>query len=219
MIVSTLIGCGYLYEIERESREQEATPYEGYRGAYVVSDEELFQAIKQGDGEALSELYDRYAALVNRAAKRLIKDEQIVQEVVQDVFTRVWTTTAEYPAYGRLEHWLYVVTRRIAIDHLRKRRRGSEVAFVNVEINTTAKFLDESIEQIVDQKLLREELLHTISGLHLDQQVILHHAYFQGYTLSEIAAMLQIPVGTVKTKLHQSLKYLRMAFEAQKIEE
>lgn len=184
-----------------------------------MSDEELFEAIKAGDGDALSLLYDRYSPMVYRISKRLIEDDREVQEVVQDVFTRLWTTSARYPAYGEFDQWLCVIARRIAIDHLRREKRHADVQLANVETYSDCPDTYEATEMAVDRKLLKEELLSAIGKLREDQQVILHRAYFLGYTLREIATSLQVPVGTVKTRLHQGLMSLRATMASWEKEE
>lgn len=180
------------------------------RGEDELSDEELFEAVKQGDDDALSKLYDRYAGMVHRIARRLICDEQKVQEVVQDVFTRLWTTTAFRPSYGRFEHWLCVVSRRIAIDYLRKEQRHTHISLPDIEFDNNLRESSERTEMEVGRRMLKQDLNRAISDLSEDQQVVLQLAYFQGYSLREIASKLQIPLGTVKTRLHKGLKVLRL---------
>lgn len=200
-------------ELVKSNRNTHSPGTKGCRGEGVLSDEELFEAIKQGDGDALSALYDRHALMVHRIANRLIEDDRTVQEVVQDVFTRLWTTSARYPSYGSFDQWLCAITRRIAIDHLRREKRHADVPLPNIEIHGDRPIAYEATELAVDRRLLKEELLHAIANLHEDQRVILHRAYFQGYTLTEIATSLQVPIGTVKTRLHQGLKNLRAIME------
>lgn len=173
-----------------------------------MSDDELLEAIQDRNGEALSELYDRYAAIVGRIARQLIEDEQKVQDVIQEVFTRIWVSAEQY-ARGSFQSWLYVMTRRIAVDHLRKERRRPQVLVSNSELERHAGRA-ETTERLVDQELLKTELLELISHLPSDQQTVLKLAYFRGYTLNEISMLLGLPVGTVKTRLHKGLQSLRM---------
>lgn len=174
-----------------------------------MSDDELLEAIKQRDGEALSELYDRYAVTVNRIVRRLIADEQKVQDVTQDVFTRIWTSAAGHYRRGCFQNWLYVVTRRIAVDYLRKERRQPQVLVPDSELDLHL-VAGQTTEVAVGQELLKTELLEIVSSLPSDQQTVLKLAYFRGYTLNEIAQLLDMPVGTVKTRLHRGLKGLRL---------
>lgn len=171
-----------------------------------LSDEELFVRVKQGDGEALSLLYDRYAMKVARIAHKWIRDQQGVEEVVQDVFTRIWTTQAFTPDKGRFEHWISVVARRITIDYIRKLGRRPD--------SPNSDWLEGTgdgnrFDTYVQRNWLRQDLSQSMRMLRNEERLVVELAYFKGYTLSEIAGLLNIPLGTVKTRLHHALKALK----------
>lgn len=171
-----------------------------------MSDDELFSRIKQGDGEALSLLYDRYAIKVSRIAHKWIRGKQSIEEIVQDVFTRVWTTQAFTPEKGRFENWIAVVTRRVTIDYLRKSLRSLDTPGSDwLEFARDVKPLEDQLEL----RWLRQDLVGSMENLHEDERVVLELAYFKGHTLSEIAGLLNIPLGTVKTRLHRALKIMK----------
>lgn len=174
-----------------------------------MSDDELLEAIQARNGEALSELYDRYAVTVSKIARQLIDDEQKVQDVTQEVFTRIWVSAAQQYTRGCFQSWLYVVTRRIVVDHLRKERRRPQVLVSDYELDRHALNAGEP-ESAVGYDFLKTELLDLISDLPSEQQTVIKLAYFKGYTLSEISTLLDLPVGTVKTRLHRGLQSLRM---------
>ena len=174
-----------------------------------MSDEKLFARVKRGDGQALSELYDRHARRVHAIARHLIQDAATVEEVIQDVFTRIWTTQAFDPAMGRFDHWICIVTRRVALDHLRRMRRQSRhVPYEHVD---AARDIDvrAAEEELLDNILLRRDLAESMSDLRREDRTVIELAYFQGYTLSEVAQGLGIPIGTVKTRLHRALRSLK----------
>ncbi|MCL6442155.1 MAG: sigma-70 family RNA polymerase sigma factor [Alicyclobacillus sp.] len=175
-----------------------------------MSDEELFSRIKQGDGEALSLLYDRYAMKVARIAHKWIRDQQGMEEVVQDVFTRVWTTQSFTPEKGQFGNWIAVVTRRITIDYLRKSGRLLDIPdSERLESIGDMNRLDHQLQR----KWLRQDLVGSMENLRADERVILELAYFKGHSLSEIATLLNIPLGTVKTQLHSALKNMKKSME------
>jgi RNA polymerase sigma-70 factor (ECF subfamily) len=169
------------------------------------SDNELYQAIKQGNAEALGALYDRYVAKVYRIVKRLIADDLTVQEVIQDVFTRIWTTQAFDANLGAFSHWLAVVARRIAIDHVRKHRPPT-TPWPQEDVMGA-----DDTEKVTSNRILRSDLVAAMSNLDDDLRTVLQLAYFEGYTLAEISSRLGIPLGTVKSKLYRGLKKMRVA--------
>lgn len=172
-----------------------------------MSDEELFARVKAGDGDALSTLYDRHAHRVYAIARRVVLDGQAAEEVVQDVFTRIWTTTAFQPERGQFAQWVFVVARRIAIDHVRRRERSRDVPDSERVYRDAGN--GPAGEPDFLEKFLREDLARSISSLREEERVILRKAYFEGKTLSEVAGELAIPIGTVKTRLHRALKAMR----------
>jgi len=173
-----------------------------------LSDAELYQQIRLGDGQALAQVYDRYVSKVYAIARRLTTDREMIEEIVQDVFTRVWTTQGYDPAVGEFSHWLGVVAKRIAIDHLRKQNRmqksGVALAIEDQPIPDPKSSEGEALS-----RLMRADLRKALSGLRPEERLIMELAYFQGYTLSEVASTLEMPLGTVKTRLHAGLVRLR----------
>ncbi len=188
----------------------------GRQGGSELTDEELLQRIRQGEHDALGELYDRHAPRVVAIARRLIRDRQTVEEIVQDVFTRIWKTPAYRPELGSFENWLGVVARRIAIDHGRKTVRRLDLATGEVDAATAdahaqvaTGHLGRPVEDRLDERLLRDDLARSLRTLRVEERLILQLAYFEGRTLSEIARDLALPLGTVKTRLHHGLKNMQ----------
>lgn len=182
-----------------------------------MTDEDLYQGVLRGDGQALSQLYDRYVRKVYAIARRLTSDRQMVEEIVQDVFTRIWTTQGYKASLGAFDHWLSVVARRIAIDHLRKHMRGQKaghpVDIEGLDLRSTG-----GAEQEAHSRLMRAELRTAMSDLRPEERLVLELAYFEGYTLSEVATTLEMPLGTVKTRLHAGLTRLRTRMADWKLE-
>jgi RNA polymerase sigma-70 factor (ECF subfamily) len=194
--------------LDLHNRSQRSMGAASLGEAESQSDGTLFNAVKEGNAEALGTLYNRYVAKVYRIAKRLIQDEQTIQEIIQDVFTRIWTTQSFDPNLGVFDHWIAVVTRRIVIDHIRRRRMICS-AFPQDDLTV----VDDTAERNVNNRMLRNDLLDALSKLDSDQSIVLELAYFKGYTLAEISVKLGIPLGTVKTKLHKGLKKMRISLQ------
>lgn len=176
----------------------------------TYTDGELMRLIRSKRREALELLYDRHAKLVYSFAKRAAGNETLAREIVQLVFTRLWTTQAEYDAAkGSFASWLLTVTRRIAIDVMRRERRHA----ANVPIDWIEYSAPAGESALPESELLRKsefsEVAAAAARLTAPQRRVIDMLYWQGYTLQEIAAMGEEPVGTVKNRLHQALKSLR----------
>ncbi len=173
-----------------------------------MSDDELLAAISRGEGVALAKLYDRHALTVARIARQLIRDEQKVQDVVQEVFARIWTRGAGQYTAINFHSWLYVVVRRVALDFLRHDQRRPQTLVADVELLARSP-VEQTPGEGWDGVSLKLDLLHALGDLPEEQQLIVRMTYFGGFTLKETAAVLDMPLGTVKTRLHQGLVRLR----------
>ncbi|WP_276351377.1 RNA polymerase sigma factor [Cohnella caldifontis] len=174
------------------------------------TDAELMQLIRLKRREALELLYDRYARLVYSFAKRASGNESLAREIVQLVFTRLWTTKAEYDSSkGAYANWLLTVTRNIAIDVLRRERRHAG----SVPLDRIGGMPGTEPSDWPEAEIVRRseysEVAAAASRLTLPQRRVIELLYWKGYTLQEIAEMGGEPVGTVKNRLHQALKALR----------
>lgn len=182
-----------------------------FRYVQHYSDEQLMELIKAKQSEALHALYDRYARLVYSFAMKARKDPEFARDVVQLVYTRIWTTESGYdPAKGLFVNWLLTVTRNLTIDQLRKLRKQS--ALVPLEHGIEAELGATEVHPFADpvsRKLFKQQLEEAYRYMSEQQIELIRLFYWEGYTLSEIAEMLEEPLGTVKSRLHQSLKLLR----------
>lgn len=176
----------------------------------MFAEEELLKKISNGDGQALAVLYDQYGKRVYAIARHLVGDERTCEEIVQDVFTRVWTTRTFRPQLGRFEHWIYVVTRRIAIDTLRRLNHSRGTVLTAPEHMVLA---DQSAVREMDARLLKADLVMAMATLRREERVVIEMAYFQGYTIAQTAEALGWPLGTVKTRLHHALRLLKVILD------
>lgn len=183
-----------------------------------LSDSELMRLVRNRDRAAFEQLYDRYVKLVYSFALKSAKNEQTAKEIVQLVFTRLWTTQSEFdPGKGQFVNWLLTVTRNIAIDHLRKERRQESI--VPIAPEQWAQIPDEphrSPEDALSRKWIREQIREAYHLLSESQVKLIERVYWEGYTLSELARLNDEPIGTIKSRLHQSLKILRKVLAPQK---
>ncbi len=172
------------------------------------STEELIHAIKNKEEAAISTLYDNYAPVLFTIITKIVADNQMAEEALQNVFIKVWFNIESYNSTkGSLFTWLINISRNEAIDVLRSKRykhyfanRSLESADMLFSNNTLVSRLDD----IGFQKLLGQ--------LEPSEKTVIELIYYRGYTCVEIAEILHIPLGTVKTKMQRAYKKLRASF-------
>ncbi|WP_236588276.1 RNA polymerase sigma factor [Tumebacillus amylolyticus] len=182
----------------------------------IISDLELLRQVAGGDREALGMLYDRYERLVYSLAYRVVQDPQTAEEVVQDVFTRVWQKHALYdPALAKFSTWLLQVARNRAIDVLKSRRRQQESVSDDTLLQTVADASPQTEEQVL-QAIEQEEIRDAMRELNPEQRDVIHWMYFDGWTQQEISNRQDIPLGTVKSRVRLALNRLRQTLGKRK---
>ncbi|RMG85690.1 MAG: sigma-70 family RNA polymerase sigma factor [Chloroflexi bacterium] len=175
-------------------------------------DIDLMRRIIQQDEQALSELYTRYGAAVYSLALRIVQNHELAEEVTQDIFLKVWRQAESWRSeLGKLSSWLLTLTRNAAIDRLRRQQRRPQAAHQSLD-DFLPYLVDENIAndpQWHDGRIIRE-LLKTLPE---EQAQAIELAFFQGYSHSQLAEALQLPLGTVKTRVRLGLQKLRRLWE------
>ncbi len=185
-----------------------------------IPDEQLVARVAGGDAAALEALYERYVRQCFGLALRLVTDPALAEEVVQEVFTKLWSSPGSFSAHkGAFVSWLLSLVHHRCIDELRRRHR-TEVALDNDEpssiLNTEPDPQPDPSEQVwvaEQQKAVRQAL----SQLPDNQRTLLELAYFGGLSQSQIAERLGQPLGTVKTRMRAGLQGLRALLEPQRL--
>ena len=165
----------------------------------------LMESMAAGDRDAFQRFYDQHATLVYSFALKLTRQTTDAEELLQEVFLQVWNHAGTYDAArGNPEAWLMTITRSRAIDLLRSRRRR-EGRVLPVEDLTQV----ERPQEPAGNPAAAEAVHGAMGQLSQEQREALELAYFHGLTQTEIAEKLQIPVGTVKTRIRSGLLKLR----------
>ncbi|WP_082233126.1 RNA polymerase sigma factor [Halobacillus massiliensis] len=176
------------------------------------TDLELYERIGDKDKAALELLYERYEKLLYSFAYRLLKDQQGAEEVMQDVFVKLWKGkgAGRYVSErGKFSSWLLTITRNASIDVIRK-KKVQEVEWDNRDsLNEKMPGVEEEIQD----KEERDQLRKAIDTLPDEQQRMICLFYFQGLSQREIAEKCNIPLGTVKGRVRLALKKLREHLE------
>lgn len=178
------------------------------------SDERLLVTLGRGDAEALGILWDRHSRPVYSLALRVLRDPGWAEEVVQDVFLRLWSSPRAYdPTRGDLRRWLLTVCHHAAIDGLRSKRgaaRNRDAGPGRLEI------IPHHGGDPADTVLLRLEAEHlraAMENLPGNQRELMELVYFEGYTQAEAAQQTGQPLGTVKSRLRLGMQRLRVLLE------
>lgn len=151
-------------------------------------------------------LYDHYSGALYGAIYRIIRKEEIAEEVLQDVFLKIWDKIESYDAAkGRLFTWMLNLAKNQAIDKTRSKEISRENKTGGLENFVSGVNKGEFVEQHIEAIGVRDIL----TGLPTDQKFIVEHLYFKGYSQSELAEEFNIPLGTVKTRLRLAMKQLR----------
>jgi RNA polymerase sigma-70 factor (ECF subfamily) len=180
------------------------------------ADPMLVARLCDGDADALGMVYDRYAALVHGVARRVLGDESGAEDVTQDVFTHLW----RYPdrvdlERGSLRSYLGVMAHRRSVDALRRRSRRAQREERTEHRRAPEPSLEESVVVSVVSSWRVAQVLDALDRLPEEQQAAVRLAYYGGRTYREVAAELDIPEGTAKSRLRLALTRLRAELERQ----
>lgn len=171
------------------------------------SDAELLRAVARGDEGALAAIYDRYSSILLGLLLRILHSRAEAEDVLQEVFVQVWRRAGSYDeSRGRGFTWLVTLARSRAIDRLRALDSRSRAATASAA-EASEVVSDASLDAFRSEQ--REIVRAALAELTEDQRRTLLLAYEEGLTQSEIAARLNQPLGTVKTRTRAGLMKLR----------
>jgi len=162
--------------------------------------------VARGDIAAFDAVYERVAALVFGVARRVIRDPAQSEEVTQDVLLEVWRSASKFDAgRGSAMAWVMTLAHRRAVDRVRSVQRGSErerrIAAADIPYDEVTEAVESSLE--------RERVRRCLDSLTELQRESVTLAYYSGYTYGQVASLLGVPTGTVKTRMRDALIRLR----------
>ncbi|MGI8666916.1 MAG: ECF RNA polymerase sigma factor SigK [Jatrophihabitans sp.] len=172
--------------------------------------EDLLAASAKGDEKAFSQLYDQTSSRVYGMVLRVVRDAAQSAEVTQDIYLEVWRQSARFDASkGAVLPWLLMIAHRRAVDRVRA-AQSSVVRDDKYAILNTERPYD-SVSEQVQTSLEAQRVRKVLNDLTAAQREAVSLAYFGGYTHSEVAELLKIPLGTVKTRIRDGLIRMRDA--------
>lgn len=177
-------------------------------------DVKLLSKIAQKDEAALSLLYDRYAQVLLSFAYRILHSLEESEEVISDVFVQVWRNAPNYnPARAKVDTWLFMLTRSRAIDRLRQLTRQERTLLSAQEL----PMVSESLEQDLIIQDRSQQVIKALAQIPYEQRQVLELSYFGGMSHTEIAIKLDLPLGTIKTRIRLGITKLRQLLNPQEI--
>lgn len=173
------------------------------------SEQELVMLLKQRQQSAFSYLYDNYSSALYTIVFNVVNDETIAADTLQEVFVKIWKQIETYDdSKGRLFTWMLNIARNAAIDTIRSK------SFQNSKQNnelTENNFAAAGTVQTNTDSIGLKKIVYTLKE---EYRTLIELSYFQGYTQDEISKMLDIPLGTVKTRMRTALTQLRQQIKA-----
>jgi RNA polymerase sigma factor (sigma-70 family) len=170
-----------------------------------LSDEALVALIARSDDEALAELYDRYSRIAYGLALRVLRDPALAQDAVQEAFLAAWRNAASFnPQLAKPSTWLLTFVHRRAVDLVRREeRRRAEPLPEMPEVASEATDEEAALRE------RRQVVQHALRRLPAEQREAIELAYYGGFTQSQLAERLGVPLGTIKSRMFGGLARLR----------
>lgn len=186
-------------------RRPKATDIPVSATATRLSDEDLLEAVSRSDEAALAELYDRFGRVAYGLALRVVRDAALAEDVVQEAFLQVWRSAERFEAgRAKASTWVLTFVHRRAVDLVRReeRRRSEPESAAPIPTGPGA-------DEAVERRSKREVVQGALRQLPAEQREAIELAYYGGFTQSELAARLDQPLGTIKSRMFNGLQQLR----------
>ena len=174
---------------------------------FPYSETELVERLKNQDKEAFSLLYDNYSSALYGLISTIVKDDEAAQDILQDVFIKIWKNMPSYKKEkGTLFTWMLNIARNTSIDTLRSKNKKYEIR----PIESDVYILDNNHNTSLNTDTLGVK--QAVEKLKIEHREMIDLVYFGGYTQYEISKEMNMPLGTVKTRVRAALIELRKLF-------
>ena len=166
----------------------------------MASDRELVSRVAEGDGEAFRSLYDRFADRVLRYSFTILRNRHLAEEVTQETMVAVWKGAGRFAGRSKVSTWLFGIARNRSYDLVRKEERGKRLPDTPMISPDPAKGI-----------LLQQKVVEAMNTLPNDQREVVFLTFYEGLSYAEIAGILDIPQGTVKSRMFHAKRKMAEA--------
>jgi len=175
-----------------------------------IAPEQLVSLLQSKSREAFSVLYDSYSEAIYGIICRMVTNKAAAEDLLQDVFVKIWRKIDSYDAArGTLFTWMINIARNICIDYLRSKQYKQQMKVVE----NNFEYTESGVPAFEPNYHITNVELHKVTQkLEVKHRQVIEMVYFRGYTHEEVAQILNIPVGTVKTRSRAGLKQLRSLY-------
>ncbi len=183
---------------------------ESSQSTNTASEAIFVEALRSGNQQVFAQMYERFSPPLYAFIVSRVKDAEVAENLLQDVFVKAWRNSSQYDAAkGRLFIWMYKICSNCCIDYLRSKQH---------RIHSQSVYggdRPESLRHYVAAGLMPDRigLRNMLNKLNGDEKEVLDLVYFKGFTQAEVAELKQMPLGTVKTRCSRAIKKLRVLFE------
>jgi len=169
-------------------------------------EKEIVSLLERGDKKAMNLLYENYADALYGVIKKIISDDDTAQDVLQESFIKIWRYSKKYDASkAKLFTWLYRISYNTAIDKVRSLKNKSDKE-IQIETSSVYKITSNELNQDV------LDIKKHLNSLDEKYQIVLHALFFEGMTQQEASEELDIPLGTIKSRLKIGLRELKKIY-------
>jgi RNA polymerase sigma-70 factor (ECF subfamily) len=174
-------------------------------------DADLIRRIRAGERHAVDDLYVRFRRPAFALARRILADDALAEDVVQDVFLSVWRDPDAYDdGRGSFASWLLAVVHHKAVDAVRREEsQRRRMALAEEDLALSAPVSSRDMDEEVWSRVVAERVRGALGGLSAPQREALTLAYYGGYTQREVSALTGAPLGTVKTRMLAGMRHLK----------
>lgn len=179
---------------------------------HQLTDSYLLQLVATRNVDAYEVLYERHAMTIYGLILRIVREARVAEDLLQDVFWKIWRSAQQFDGSGAATAWMFQIGRNSSLDELRRRKsRPQANEWVEVEDAYCSLAIEyPSAEFEAEYLFNQQEIIAALSQLPQEQKCCIELAYFEGLTHSEIRDRLNIPKGTVKSRLRRGLEKLEM---------
>lgn len=175
-----------------------------------LSDALLLRQVAAQDADALEALYDRHARVAFSLIMRIVRNQEVAQDLLQETFYQVWRKAGDYQGSGAAGGWIFRIARNKSLDQLRRAGARPEPAQSATEESERALWValpgGEPVEQVAERRQVAVDIREALAQLPPEQRLCLELAYFEGMSQRQIAEHTDTPLGTVKTRVRGGMQ-------------